>query len=84
LDYIIDGIKRTLELTPPELAADVIDRGIMLAGGGSLLKGIDSLISNATGIVTHIAPNPLKCVVYGTGKILEEHDRFQRASIKTK
>jgi rod shape-determining protein MreB len=80
LDYIVDAIRRTLEQTPPELAADVVDRGIMLAGGGALLKGIDSLISNETGIVTHIAPNPLKCVVYGAGRVLEDYDRFKRAS----
>lgn len=80
LQVIIDAIKRTLESTPPELAADIIDRGIMLAGGGALLRGIDSLISNETGIVTHIAPNPLKCVVYGTGRVLEDYERLKRAS----
>ena len=80
LQVIIEAIKRTLESTPPELAADIIDRGIMLAGGGALLRGLDSLISNETGIVTHVAPNPLKCVVYGTGKVLEDSERFHRAS----
>lgn len=77
LQVIIEAIKRTLENTPPELAADIIDRGIMLAGGGALLKDLDSLISNETGIVTHIAPNPLKCVVYGTGKVLEDYEIFR-------
>ena len=71
LSIIIDAIKRTLERTPPELAADIIDRGIMLAGGGALLKGIDSLISHETGIITHIAADPLSCVVLGTGRVLE-------------
>jgi len=69
---IIDAIKRTLEQTPPDLAADIIDRGIMLAGGGALLRGLDVLISHETGIVTHIAPEPLKCVVLGTGRVLED------------
>ncbi|MFM2313959.1 MAG: rod shape-determining protein [Cyanobacteriota bacterium] len=69
---IIEAIKRTLEQTPPDLAADIIDRGIMLAGGGALLRGIDVLISHETGIVTHIAADPLKCVVLGTGKVLED------------
>ena len=69
---IIEAIKRTLEQTPPDLAADIIDRGIMLAGGGALLRGIDVLISHETGIVTHIAAEPLKCVVLGTGKVLED------------
>lgn len=79
---IIDTIKNTLEQTPPELAGDIIDRGIMLAGGGSLLRGLDSLIANETGIITHVAPNPLKCVVYGTGKVLEEYERLSRTSRK--
>jgi len=82
VELIVDAIKRILEETPPELAGDIIDRGIMLAGGGALLKGLDSLITNETGIITHIAPNPLKCVVYGTGKVLEEYDRLARASRK--
>jgi rod shape-determining protein MreB and related proteins len=69
---IMDAIKRTLEQTPPDLAADIIDRGIMLAGGGAMLRGLDTLISHETGIVTHIAPDPLKCVVLGTGKVLED------------
>lgn len=71
LSVIIDAVKRTLERTPPELAADIIDRGIMLAGGGALLKGLDTLISHETGIVTHIAAEPLHCVVLGTGRVLE-------------
>ena len=69
---IIDTIERTLERTPPDLAADIIDRGIMLAGGGALLRGLDILISHETGIVTHIAAEPLKCVVLGTGRVLED------------
>ena len=79
---IVDGIKKILEKTPPELAGDIIDRGIMLAGGGALLRGLDSLIAEETGIITHIAPNPLKCVVYGTGKVLEDYPRLSRASQK--
>lgn len=82
VELIIDAIKKILEQTPPELAGDIIDRGIMLAGGGALLKGLDSLIANETGIITHIAPNPLKCVVYGAGKVLEEYERLGRASRK--
>lgn len=71
LAVIVDAIKRTLERTPPELAADIIDRGIMLAGGGALLSGIDTLLSHETGIVTHIAEDPLRCVVKGTGEVLK-------------
>ena len=72
ISAIIDAIKRTLEQTPPDLAADIIDRGIMLAGGGALLTGLDILIGKETGIITHIAADPLRCVVLGTGKVLED------------
>ncbi|MCC3415719.1 MAG: rod shape-determining protein [Microcoleus sp. PH2017_29_MFU_D_A] len=71
LSVIVEAVKRTLERTPPELAADIIDRGIMLAGGGALMKGLDTLISHETGIVTHVAADPLCCVVLGTGRVLE-------------
>ncbi|MGA7936708.1 MAG: rod shape-determining protein [Kovacikia sp.] len=78
LSVIIDAVKRTLERTPPELAADIIDRGIMLAGGGALLKGIDTLISHETGIVVHVAADPLSCVVLGTGRVLENFKQLER------
>ena len=71
LSVIVEAVKRTLERTPPELAADIIDRGIMLAGGGALMRGLDTLISHETGIVTHVAADPLCCVVLGTGRVLE-------------
>lgn len=71
LSAIVEAVKRTLEQAPPELAADIYDRGIVLAGGGALLKGLDQLISHETGIAVHIAESPLNCVVLGTGKILE-------------
>ncbi|AFY75261.1 cell shape determining protein, MreB/Mrl family [Synechococcus sp. PCC 7502] len=78
LSVIVEAVKRTLENTPPELASDIIDRGIMLAGGGALLTGIDTLISHETGIVTHIAPAPLNCVVMGAGKVLEDYKKLGR------
>ncbi len=78
LSIIVEAVKRTLERTPPELAADIIDRGIMLAGGGALLKGIDTLISHETGIVTHVAADPLSCVVLGTGRVLENFKELER------
>lgn len=78
LAIIVEAVKRTLERTPPELAADIIDRGIMLAGGGALLKGLDTLISHETGIVTHIAADPLSCVVLGTGRVLENFKQLER------
>ncbi len=78
LSVIVDAVKRTLERTPPELAADIIDRGIMLAGGGALLKGLDTLISHETGIVVHVAADPLSCVVLGTGRVLENFKQLER------
>ncbi|MFB6275351.1 MAG: rod shape-determining protein [Halothece sp.] len=78
LSIIVEAVKRTLERTPPELASDIIDRGIMLAGGGALLRGLDTLISHETGIVTHVAPDPLKCVVLGTGNVLENFKQLER------
>lgn len=78
LAVIVEAVKRTLERTPPELAADIIDRGIMLAGGGALLKGLDTLISHESGIVTHVAADPLSCVVLGTGRVLENFKQLER------
>jgi len=74
VNTVVDSIKYTLEKTPPELASDIMERGIMLAGGGALLKGLDLLISEETGIPVFVADNPLDCVVLGTGKVLEELD----------
>ena len=71
LATIIDGVIDTLEKTPPELSADIIDRGITLTGGGALLKGLDLLISRQTGMPVHIADRPLDCVADGAGKRLE-------------
>lgn len=76
LHKIIDAIRSTLENTPPELAADIIDRGITLTGGGALLRGIDTLINEETSIPVHIADNPLDCVVEGTQKRLEANLPF--------
>ncbi|MBF2098475.1 MAG: rod shape-determining protein, partial [Gloeomargaritaceae cyanobacterium C42_A2020_066] len=78
LSVIVEAVKRTLERTPPELAADIVDRGIMLAGGGALLRGLDTLIGHETGIVVHVAPEPLNCVVLGTGKVLESTKSLDR------
>ena len=68
---IVDAIKSTLEKTPPELSADVIDHGIMLTGGGALLRGLDQLVAQETGMPVHVAERHLDCVVDGTGKRLE-------------
>lgn len=68
---IIESVKSVLERTPPELAADIIDRGITMTGGGSLLKGLDKLLSKITGMPVHIADDPVSCVAIGTGKFVD-------------
>jgi rod shape-determining protein MreB len=78
---IVDAIKIALERTPPELAADIVDRGIVLAGGGSLLKGLDILIREETELPIAIAEDPLTCVVRGTGKVLDELDLLKQIQI---
>ncbi len=80
---IIEAIKVTLEKTPPELSADIIDNGITLTGGGALLKGFDTLISSETGMPVNIAENPLDCVANGTGKVLEEIDKLKDVLVDT-
>jgi rod shape-determining protein MreB and related proteins len=69
---IVEAIKKLLAITPPEMAADIMDRGIMLTGGGALLKGIDALIAEETEVTVHIARDPLSCVVMGTEKVLTD------------
>lgn len=76
---IIDGVKTTLEKTPPELASDIMDRGIMVSGGGANLKGIDALIRKETGMPVQIADSPLDCVVMGAGKALEQYDQINNS-----
>lgn len=76
LSHVIEAIKVTLEKTPPELAADIIDQGIMLAGGGALFKGLDLLIHAETGMPVKVAERPLDCVADGTGKVLENIDKL--------
>ena len=71
---IVEAIKDTLECTPPELSSDIIDRGIRLSGGGALLRGLDTLIQNETGIEVHIAEAPLDCVALGAGAVLDHPD----------
>src|SRR5690554_4183873 len=78
IQAIVDAVKVTLEHTPPELAADIMDRGIMMAGGGSLLNGLDELLMRETGMPVHIAERPLTAVVEGTGEAFRHFDLLQR------
>mgnify|MGYP002570198258 CR=1 FL=1 len=73
---VVDAVKETLERTPPELSADIIDHGITLSGGGALLRGLDQLISTETGIDVHVAETPLDCVALGSGAVLDHIDKL--------
>ena len=77
LSMVLDAIRTTLEKTPPELSADIIDHGITLTGGGALLRGLDQLIEKETGMPVHIAESPLNCVAMGTGRVLDDIDRLR-------
>lgn len=77
ISSIVEAVREALEDTPPELSADIMERGIMLAGGGSLLRGLDELTSDETGLPVHVAEDPLTCVAMGTGKALDEMDRLR-------
>ena len=81
---IVDGIKMTLEKTPPELAADIMINGITLSGGGALIKNFDRLLALETGIPVNIAETPLDCVVKGAGKVLEDLDNLKGVFINAK
>lgn len=78
---ILEAVRVTLERTPPELAADIMDRGIMMAGGGALLTGLDALLSQETGMPVHITEDPSTAVVLGTGLALEHYDLLQRVMV---
>ena len=81
INAIVEAVKLTLEQTPPELSADLVDKGIMMAGGGALLKGLDKLLNEETGLPVHIAENPLNTIAMGTGKILEEIEILKKVAI---
>ena len=81
---IVDVVKMTLEKTPPELAADIMEKGIVLAGGGALIQNLDKLLSLATGMPVYIAEEPLNCVVKGTGKTLEDLEKLKHVLINSR
>ena len=84
INQMIEAIKKALEKTPPELVADIIDRGIYLTGGGSLLKGLDELIMEETNIPVKKVDNPLECVVMGAGKIIDNIEDYEHVLMKQK
>ena len=77
IDKIIDVVKQTLEKTPPELASDIMERGIVLAGGGALIHNLDKLLAEKTEMPVYIAENPLECVARGAEKTLEDLEKLR-------
>ena len=76
IQQIVDAVRRALEITPPELASDIVDRGIVMTGGGALIRGLDLLLSQETSLPIHVDEDPLTCVVRGTGRILDDEDKY--------
>jgi len=81
---IVEAVRLTLERTPPELSADILDRGIMLTGGGALLRGLDAQLREVTNLPVNVAEDPLTCVVRGTGKIVENINSYQKVLNRSK
>ena len=84
VNQIVEAVKRSLERTPPELSADILDRGMMLSGGGALLKGLDERLRLETNLPVHVADDPLTAVVRGTGRVLEDLPKYMRVLLKGK
>jgi rod shape-determining protein MreB len=76
IQQIVGAVRRALEITPPELAADIVERGIVMTGGGALIRGLDVLLSQETGLPIHVDEDPLTCVVRGTGRILDDEEKY--------
>jgi rod shape-determining protein MreB len=83
VNAVVDAVKNTLDRCPPELAADIMDKGIVLTGGGALLKGLDERLKHETGMPIHVADNALSCVAIGSGKCLEEFEVLKRVLISS-
>ena len=77
IQQIVDAVRRALEITPPELASDIVDRGIIMTGGGALIRGLDILLAQETGLPIHVDEDPLTCVVRGTGRILDDYEKYR-------
>jgi len=84
INAIVDAVRQSLEKTPPELASDILDRGIILTGGGGLLRGLDERLREETNLPIHVAEDPLTCVVRGTGKVLDDIDFYSKVLMKSR
>jgi rod shape-determining protein MreB len=83
VNAIVEAVRIALERTPPELAADIVDKGIVLAGGGAMLRNLDRMLREETGLPVVIAEDPLSCVVLGSGKVLDHIDLLKRVTISS-
>lgn len=81
LQQIVAAVRQVLEQTPPELSSDIIDKGMVMSGGGALLRNIDKLLTQVTGVPCHVAEDPLNCVALGTGRALEHFDFFKKSLV---
>src|SRR5947207_13302367 len=77
IQQIVDAVRRALKITPPELASDIVDRGIVMTGGGALIRGLDVLLQQETGLPIHLDEDPMTCVVRGTGRILDDPEKYR-------
>ncbi|HUU44173.1 MAG TPA: rod shape-determining protein, partial [Acidobacteriota bacterium] len=84
VDAIIEAVRQSLERTPPELSSDILDRGIILTGGGALLRGLDRRLRQETNLPVNVADDPLTCVVRGTGRVLENMAQYSKVMIKSR
>ena len=84
IDIIVEAVRQALERTPPELASDILERGIVLTGGGALLRGLDKRLRDETNLPVNIAEDPLTCVARGTGKVLENFSAYSKVLEKSR
>jgi rod shape-determining protein MreB len=77
IQAVIEAVRRALEITPPELSSDIVDRGIVMTGGGALIRGMDRLLQHETNLPIHVDEEPLSCVVRGVGRILDDLQKYR-------
>jgi rod shape-determining protein MreB len=83
LQQLVAAVRSVLEQTPPELSSDIIDKGMVMSGGGALLRNIDKLLTQVTGVPCHVAENALNCVALGTGEALKHYDFFKKSLVQS-
>ena len=83
LQQLVAAVRQVLEQTPPELSSDIIDKGMVMSGGGALLRNIDKLLTQVTGVPCHVAENAMNCVALGTGEALKHYDFFKKSLVQS-